>query len=228
MSPGAYNETVGEYIVRFSPGLAIGSFYGYRFAGVNSQDGQSLYYDKNNNAVTFDNITTDDRAVIGNPNPNYTFGFTNHFNYKGLYLDVLITGSQGNDIFNASRLDLELMNDFKNQSTATLNRWTTSGQVTDVPKAYDNTALHISDRFVEDGSYIKLKAVTLGYNFKNLFKGVSNVNFYVTGQNIHTWTKYTGFDPEVNAFSGTPGVIGIDYGTYPQVRTFIFGIKTTF
>lgn len=220
----AFNETVGENIVRFSPGMPVGAFYGYQVDHVDAQTGSLVYKDLNGNGY-FD---TGDRTQIGNPNPKYTFGFNNHFNYKGVYLDVLFTGSEGNDIFNASRLDLELMNDFKNQSTVVLDRWETAGQVTNVPKANDPSALHISDRFVEDGSYIKLKAVTLGYNFKNAFKGVSNLNAYVTGQNLHTWTKYTGFDPEVNAYSGTPGIIGIDYGTYPQVRTLIFGIKATF
>lgn len=224
VSYAAYNETVGEYITRFAPGVAIGSFYGYQVQGVDPTLGNLTYKDLNGNGA-FD---AGDRTTIGNPNPKYTFGFTNHFNYKGLYLDVLITGSQGGDIFNASRLDLELMNDFKNQSTVVLDRWKTPGQITNIPKAKDPESLHISDRFVEDGSYIKLKAVTLGYNFKNLFKGISNVNVYVTGQNLHTWTKYSGFDPEVNAYSGSAGVLGIDYGTYPQVRTFIIGLKTTF
>lgn len=220
----AFNETVGENIVRFSPDLPVGAFYGYVTNGVDPQTGHLQYKDLNNNGY----IDTQDRTIIGNPNPDYTFGFSNSFKYKGAYLDVLVTGSQGNEIFNASRLDLELMNDFKNQSTVVLDRWTTPGQITNIPKANDPEALHVSDRFVEDGSYVRIKAVTLGYNFRNLFKGVSNVNFYITGQNLYTWTKYTGFDPEVNAYSSTPGVAGIDYGTYPQVRTFIFGIKTTF
>lgn len=222
--PRARIETVGEEAVRFSPGLPVGAFWGYQADGVDPQTGSQIYKDLNSNGY-FD---TGDRTMIGNPNPDFTFGFTNNFKFGNAYLDVLFTGSQGNEIFNASRLDLELMNDFKNQSTAVLNRWKTAGQVTNMPKANDPNSLHISDRFVEDGSYIKLKAVTLGYNFKNLFKGVSNLNLYVTGQNLYTWTNYSGFDPEVNAYSGTPGVIGIDYGTYPQVRTVIFGIKTNF
>jgi hypothetical protein len=146
----------------------------------------------------------------------------NNFKYKNLYLDFLITGSVGNDIFNASRLDLELMNDFKNQSTAVLDRWTTPGQVTNVPKAGSSSALFISDRFVEDGTYVRLKAVTLGYNFKKAL-GFNNINLYVTGQNLFTITNYSGFDPEVNSNGGS--IIGIDYGVYPQVRTFIVGLK---
>lgn len=217
-------ETVGESAVRLQEGQPVGAFFGYLVDQVNPATGSLMYKDLNANGY-FD---PGDRAFIGNPNPKFTFGFSNNLAYKGAYLDVLFTGSQGNDIFNASRLDLELMNDFKNQSTVVLDRWTTPGQITNIPKAADPDALHISDRFVEDGSFIKLKAVTLGYNFKNLFKGVSSVNLYVTGQNLVTWTNYTGFDPEVNAFSNTAGVFGIDYGTYPQVQTYIFGLKANF
>jgi hypothetical protein len=166
--------------------------------------------------------------------PNYTFGLTNTFTYKGFTLDVLTTGSQGNDIFNASRIDLEGMKDNKNQSTAVLDRWTTVGQITDVPKAGSSNFQGIaptanSTRWIEDGSYIRIKAATLGYNFKKLFLGLTSLKFYATGQNLITWTKYSGFDPEVSAFGGNTGTgQGIDYGTYPQVRTFIFGLKAGF
>lgn len=217
-------ETVGESAVRLKEGQPVGAFFGYQVDHVDPATGTLLYKDLNGNGY-FD---PNDRTFIGNPNPKFTFGFSNNFTYKGAYLDVLLTGSQGNDIFNASRLDLELMNDFKNQSTVVLDRWITPGQITNIPKAGDPNALHISDRFIEDGSFIKLKAVTLGYNFNNLFKGVSALNLYVTGQNLVTWTKYSGFDPEVNAYTGSAGIFGIDYGTYPQVKTFIVGLKANF
>lgn len=220
----AYIETVGSYLVRFSPGQPISSFFGYKVDKVDPATGELLYKDLNGNGYT----DTGDRTFLGNPTPDYTIGFTNNFSYKNWYLDVLVTASQGNEIYNASRFDLELMSDFKNQSTAVLDRWTNAGQITNVPKANASSALVVSDRFVEDGSFVKLKNVTLGYNFLNPFKGVSKVNLYVTGQNLYTWTNYTGFDPEVNAFSTTNGVSGIDYGTYPQVRTIIFGLKANF
>ena len=211
-------------IVRLTAGQPVGSFFGYKMEGVNPQTGDAIYADLNNNGI-FD---TADRTFIGNPNPDYTFGFSNNFTYKNWYLDTLITGSVGNDIYNASRFELELMNDFKNQSTAVLDRWTTPGQITNVPRAYSLSAMQISDRFVEDGSYIKLKSITLGYNFKNPFKGLSKLNVYVTGQNLYTITDYSGFDPEVNAFPGVVGTSGIDYGTYPQVKTFVVGLKANF
>ncbi len=217
-------ETVGATLVRFTPGQPISSFYGYQVSHVDSQTGDLVYKDLNGNGI-FD---PNDRTIIGNPNPDFSFGFTNNFSYKNWYLDVLVTGSYGGEIYNASRFDLEMMNDFKNQSTAVLNRWTIPGQTTNIPRANSATAQYVSDRFVEDGSFIRIKSATLGYNFLTPFKGVSKINLYVTGQNLLTWTDYTGFDPEVNAFNTINGVSGVDYGTYPQVRTFIFGLKANF
>lgn len=216
-------EGMGD-LVRFSAGQPIGSFFGYQMEGVNPQTGDIVYKDLDGNGE----FNTADRTFIGDPNPDFTFGFTNNFTYKNWYMDVQITGSQGNDIYNASRFELELMNDFKNQSTVVLNRWMTPGQITNVPRANSSSAMVISDRFIEDGSFIKLKAATLGYNFNNPFKGLNKLNVYVTGQNLVTWTDYSGFDPEVNAFATTNGVLGIDYGTYPQVRTVILGLKANF
>lgn len=211
-------------LVRFKAGQPIASFFGYQMEGVDPQTGDIMYKDLDNSGT----LNSADRTFIGNPNPDYTFGFSNNLTYKNWYFDVLVTASQGNDIYNASRFELELMNDFKNQSTVVLDRWTTPGQITNVPRAKSSSAMVISDRFIEDGSFIKLKSATLGYNFTQPFKGVKKLNLYVTGQNLYTWTNYTGFDPEVNAFANTNGVTGIDYGTYPQVRTVIFGLKANF
>lgn len=216
--PGAGN------LVRFSAGQTVGAFYGYQFGGVDAATGDIIYNDLDGNGM----LGAGDRTFIGDPNPDFTFGFTNNFSYKNWYMDLLITGSYGNDIFNASRFELEMMNDHKNQSTNVLNRWMKAGDITDVPRANAANAKLVSDRFIEDGSFIKLKSATLGYNFNKSFKGISKLNVYVTGQNLYTWTDYTGFDPEVNAFASTNGVSGIDYGTYPQVRTFILGLKANF
>ncbi|RKS99877.1 TonB-dependent receptor [Flavobacterium sp. 123] len=217
--------SVGESVILLTEGSSLGTFYGYKVDKVDPTTGTLLYKDINGDGK----VTTDDRTNIGNPNPKYTFGFSNDFSYKGFSLDALITGSQGGDIFNASRMDLTLMNNYNNQSTEVLNRWTTSGQITDVPKANDSNALHVSDRFVEDGSYIRLKAVTLGYQFKLEKLKLNTIKVYVTGQNLYTITNYKGFDPEVGAFNNATGIgQGIDLGTYPQVKTFIFGVKANF
>ena len=211
-------------LVRFAAGQPISSFYGYQYGGVDANTGEIIYKDLDGNGM----LSAGDRTFIGNPNPDYTFGFTNNFTYKNWYMDVLVTGSQGGDIYNASRFELEMMDDHKNQSTIVLNRWKTPGDITNVPKANAQNAKLVSDRFIEDGSFIKLKSVTLGYNFNQPFKGINKLNLYVTGQNLYTWTNYSGFDPEVNAFANTNGVLGVDYGTYPQVRTFVFGLKANF
>lgn len=211
-------------LVRFAADQPISSFYGYKYGGVDSNTGEIIYKDLDGNGM----LSAGDRTFIGDPNPDFTFGFTNNFTYKNWYMDLLVTGSQGGDIYNASRFELEMMDDHKNQSTIVLNRWTTPGDITNVPKANAQNAKLVSDRFIEDGSYIKLKSVTLGYNFSQPFKGVTKLNVYLTGQNLYTWTNYSGFDPEVNAFATTNGVLGIDYGTYPQVRTFVFGLKANF
>ena len=218
-------NSLGESVILLTEGSSLGSFYGYKVDKVDPATGALLYKDTNEDG----SITPADRTNIGNPNPKYTFGLSNDFSYKGFSLDALITGSKGGDIFNASRMDLTLMNNYNNQSTEVLNRWTTPGQITAVPKANDPNSLHVSDRFVEDGSYIRLKAVTFGYQFKLENLKLNAIKLYVTGQNLYTITDYKGFDPEVGAFNNATGIgQGIDLGTYPQVKTFIFGVKANF
>lgn len=214
-------ERTTEYAARLTPGQPIGSFFGYKVDKVDPENGKLLFKDINNDGK----VDAGDRTFIGNPHPKFTFGFSNNLTVKNFYANMLISGSVGNDILNATSLDLESMIDFRNQSTNVLRRWKKPGDITDVPRVNDLESVVVSDRFVEDGSYVRVKALTLGYNFKNLF-GLSNVGLYVTGQNLLTFTKYSGFDPEVNAYSGsTNPTFGIDYGTYPQVRTFTLGLK---
>lgn len=219
-----------ESVNRIELDQPLGNFYGYVVDRVNPATGRLEYKDINGDGA----ITPSDRTIIGNALPKYTFGLTNTFSYKGFSLDVLVTSSQGNDIFNATRIDLEGMQGPKNQSSAVLNRWTTVGQITDIPRAgVDNfatiPATANSNRWIEDGSYVRIKATTLGYNFKKPFLGLSSLKLYATGQNLVTWTKYSGFDPEVSSSNYNSGTgQGIDYGTYPQVRTFIVGLKAGF
>ena len=126
------------------------------------------------------------------------------------------------------------MFDSKNQSTVVLNRWKNKGDITDVPKAIgggnvDN--VRNSTRFVEDGSYVRLKTATLSYRILDnnpKVKAIKKLSVYVTGENLLTLTNYSGFDPEVNAFGNSATEVGIDYGTYPQYRSFIFGLNVEF
>jgi len=209
------------------PGLPLGSFYGYISEGVDPQTGDLIFADVDNNGE----INSSDRTVIGNAQPDFIFGFTNNFTWHRFDLSLFFQGSYGNDIYNATRIDLEGMFDSKNQSTVVLDRWTEPGQVTDVPRVGNMANVNNSTRFIEDGSYVRLKAITLSYKIlevaddNKIFKGLS---VYITGQNVITLTNYSGFDPEVNAFGNSATEIGIDYGTYPQARTFIAGVNVTF
>lgn len=211
-------------------GLPLGSFYGYVSDGVDPETGDLVYKDINGNGI-FD---TGDRTVIGDPNPDFTFGFTNVLTYGRWDLNIFFQGSVGNDIYNATRIDLEGMFDSKNQSTAVLNRWTPENPHTDIPRAVgggnvDN--VRNSTRFVEDGSYVRLKSLTLSYKILDhhpKFKAIPQLSVYVTGQNLLTFTGYSGFDPEVSAYGNSSTEFGIDYGTYPQSINVIFGVNVQF
>lgn len=223
-----YSNNQDVAIVR--EGLPLGSFFGYISDGVDPETGDLIYRDFNENGI-FD---PGDRTIIGDANPTFTYGITNNLSWKRFDLNVFFQGSQGNDIFNATRIDLEGMFDSKNQSTVVLDRWTPENRDTDIPRAIgggkvDN--VRNSTRFVEDGSYIRLKAITLSYNVNpNSLERlkVQKLSVYVTGQNLLTFTKYSGFDPEVNAFGRSATVLGIDYGTYPQARTLTAGVNVEF
>lgn len=211
-------------------GLPLGILYGYIYGGVDPSTGDAFYINKEGESV-FD-PTPEDRVVIGDANPDFIYGITNTLQYGNWTLVMFLQGSQGNDILNATRIDIEGMTDPKNQSTAVLDRWQQEGDQTDIPRAsWGNTDnSRISTRFIEDGSYLRLKTLTLGYGFSNtLLKKlkISEAKLYLTGENLLTFTNYTGFDPEVNAFGGSNTARGIDYGTYPQTRNVIVGIRLT-
>ena len=223
-----YSNNQDVAIVR--EGLPLGVFFGYVSEGVNPETGDLMYKDVNGNGI----FEPGDRTIIGDANPDFTYGLTNNLSWKNFDLNIFFQGSQGNDIFNATRIDLEGMFDSKNQSTAVLRRWTPENTNTDIPRAIgggkvDN--VRNSTRFVEDGSYIRLKAITLSYNFnpQHLERlKVQKLSVYVTGQNLLTFTNYSGFDPEVNAFGRSATELGIDYGTYPQARTLTAGVNVEF
>ena len=212
-------------VVRNEPGRPLGGFYGYISDGVDSETGELMYRDINEDGK----ITASDKTYIGDPNPLFTYGLTNSFSYKGFNLNLFIQGSVGNDVFNASKGDTQGMYDLKNQSTEVLRRWRTPGQVTDIPKAGFN--LQPSSFFVEDGSYLRLKDVTLSYNFRgNLLTraGITRLQPYFTASNLFTVTNYSGMDPEVNEWGNSGAVQGIDWGTYPHSKTFVFGVNVEF
>ncbi len=219
-------------------GQPLSVFYGYYSEGVDPQTGNIIY---KRNSVSSDYMFSadSDRVVIGNPNPKFVFGINNNFSYKGLSLSIFIQGVYGNDIFNGTRLKLEAMEQVQNQSAATLRRWENPGDVTDIPKAIfgnsDNSLA--SSRFVEKGTYLRVKNVTLSYDLNSDFlkkAHITSLNVFVSAQNLLTFTKYSGYDPEVSWAGNVGGQIdnavslGVDYGTYPNVRTFNFGFNVNF
>lgn len=219
------NNFVNEAAVRNEPGRALGGFYGYISDGVDPETGELLYRDLNNDGK----ISASDRTYIGDPNPKFVYGLTNSFSWKNFDLSIFIQGTYGNDIFNASRMETEGMYDGRNQTTVVLDRWRVPGQNTHVPKAGFN--MKNSTYFVEDGSYLRVKNVSLGYaiapdRLKRM--GINRIQPYLSLNNLLTFTKYSGMDPEVNQWGNSGRVQGLDWGTYPSSKSFVFGVNVEF
>jgi TonB-linked SusC/RagA family outer membrane protein len=180
------------------------------------------------------NINADDRTKIGNPYPDFTYGFNANANYKNFDFNIFISGIAGNDVYNTNIYDLEGMPRLFNSGTAVLNRWTGPGTSNDVPRALGaGQNVSASDRFLEDGSFTRLRNVTLGYTIDSKFfeDYLSTFRIYISGQNLVTITGYSGLDPEI----GSSSVIttsafeyGIDRGNYPQPKSFLFGLQLSF
>ena len=231
-------------------GYPIGSFYGYKAIGLfNSQaqiakaptqfqgtsPGDIQFADLNHDGV----INSSDQTVLGNANPKYYGGLTNTFSFHGVDLTVFFQFNVGNKIFNENRQFAEGMNSAFGQYATTLKRWEPTDTNTNVPRAVwgdpNGNASNNSTRFLEDGSFMRLKNVILAYNIpKALLRGVklSSVKFFIQAQNLKTWTKYSGFDPEVSTFPSTNPANntspGTDFLTYPQAKSFSFGLDLGF
>ena len=172
-------------------------------------------------------INSDDRVVIGDPNPDFTGMISSKFTYKKLSLDAIFTFSKGNDVYNALRAQIESMSDFSNQTLAVTRRWRVDNQDTDIPRAEygDPTGnSRFSDRWIEDGSFIRLKTLMLTYRPEFKSNVVRNASFFITANNLFTFTKYLGYDPEVS-MSGLTYTQGIDAGFTPQFTSVFFGVR---
>ena len=224
-------DDLGRGSNRIEEGQPIGIFYSYEWQGIDPSTGDVVYADKN-----FDGqITTADRTRVGNPHPDFIFGITNNLNYKRFDLSFFFQGSYGNDVFNGSRLFLESLQGGDNQLAVVENRWRQPGDITNIPDATSDPVRaaankRVSSRFIEDGSYVRLKNLTFGYTIlsKPSSKWVSKLRVYFSGQNLLTFTNYTGLDPEVNYRGNDNAVIGTDFFTFPQVRSYTFGANVTF
>lgn len=234
----------GAYITRV--GDAPNLFYGYKSAGVYQSDAQAAAEglqnampDGSNKAfgggdVRFTNTTgsdkiinTADRQVIGNPNPDYTGGINTRVVYKQWSLDALFTFSQGNDIYNYTRRQLESMQGYANQLSAVNNRWRNNGQQTSVPRAVWGDPMQnsrFSDRWIEDGSYFRLRSLSVAYNVPLAPGFVRNMTIYASGTNLFTLTRYLGYDPEFNATSSIYGQ-GTDVTLTPLYRSIQLGVR---
>ena len=236
-------------------GLPMGMMYGYLYEGTykyddfiksgnsytlkdnvpyfsseaNTQPGMPKYKDINGDGV----IDSNDRTIIGRGLPIHTGGFTNSFAYKGFDLSIFFQWSYGNDIMNANRLLFENAGVNKDlyQFASYANRWTPDNPDSDIPAATKSASNNvISSRIIEDGSYLRLKTVTLGYTFpKTLIAKakLSNARVYLAAQNLWTWTSYSGYDPEVSIRNSalTPG---LDFSSYPRAFTLSFGVNLGF
>lgn len=236
-------------------GYAMGMMYGYQFEGTykyddfyksgdtyvlrpgvphfsgenNTQPGMPKYKDLNGDGV----IDTNDRTMIGRGLPIHTGGFTNDFEYKGFDLSIFFQWSYGNDILNANRLFFENVNNSRNlnQYASYANRWTPENPMSDIPVAKNSSSNKVvSSRVVEDGSFLRLKTVTLGYTLPKKWimkSGISHARLYVAAQNLWTLTDYSGYDPEVSIRNSalTPG---LDYSAYPRAFAVNFGVSLGF
>lgn len=189
--------------------------------------GDIKYKDLNGDGV----VNADDRTVIGDPNPDFTGGMSNNFKYKNFDLNIFMQWSYGNDVFNANRLVFEGSTRLdQNQYAGFINRWTPDNQVNTMFRVGGAGPYAYSSRVVEDGSYLRLKTVALGYSLPTeMAKKVNlkTLRIYAAAQNLITWTKYSGPDPEVSVRNSalTPG---FDYSAYPRASTVTFGLSATF
>ena len=220
-------------------GQALGVFFAREFAGADPNNGDALYYkntlgaDGKRDRSTTNQYNEAENVVIGNPNPDFIYGIKNTFTYRGLDLDVLLQGVQGNEIFNGGGqyMSANGSNGFDNQTRDQLNSWKNPGDVTMVPEArqFFANGTDNSSRYISDGSYLRVKAVTLGYNVsaKLLSKlHLDKARLYVRAQNLFTFTKYNGWDPEVNADYQASNINqGVDFYSAPQLKTIVFGIN---
>jgi len=224
---------VGGYDVgRIDVGHPLGAFYVLHFTGVDPATGDAIFEDVNNDG----SINDDDRVYVGSPHPKYWGGFTNQFTWGRFDLRAFVQFVQGQTIFNAISV---FANDggyyYDNKFKRALTRWQAPGDVTDEPRAsFDGTsgADLISSRYFEDGSYLRLQEVTLRYSLPaSIGNAVSmkDVSLYVSGRNLHTWTKYTGYSPDVNsAGSSSNTELSTEFYAYPSARSFMLGLSGSF
>lgn len=236
-TPFYINQINNSYVTMLAKDYPINVFYGYVTDGIfqnqaevdahavqsGASPGDIRFKDLNNDGV----INEQDRTVLGNPNPTWLFSLNNRFTWRGFELQIYLQGVAGNKIFNSTRIDMEGMAAAYNQYAKTSNRWTGEGTSNSMPRAVwgdPNGNNRVSDRWVEDGSYLRIKNITLAYNLPGKLLrhiGMEHARVCFSCENVATFTSYSGFDPEV-------GVNGIDYSSFPASRTYNLGLSFNF
>lgn len=254
-SSGGSGFSTNAQFMYLVPGQPYGQMYGWIFEGLwktseaeeaavyGQMPGDPRYFDKNHDG----RIDQSDTTVMGNSMPKYTFGWNNQVSYKSFDLSFIILGSVGHDIFNVENVGLMGING-EGTSKKLLNRWTPENQNTDVPAiikastrqdlnlppstlSFPSSSSNVNSRWLEDGSYARLKSVMLTYHFaKDIINKLkfSNLSVYLSGSNLITLTKYSGYDPEASAYTRNDAQLGSEFGNYPQQRTFSLGLNLTF
>lgn len=227
---------------RAQEGYPVGYFYGYKTAGVfqnwdqvsnapakyaGAQPGDLIFVDTDGDGK----ITEDDRTMIGNPHPDYTLGLNLNFAYKGFDFNITGTGAFGQQIAKSYRSFAD--SPLQNYTTEIFGRWTGEGTSNKLPRLTSGSNTNwqnISDIYIEDGDYVKIQNVTLGYDFKKTFKKLpfGQARLFVTAQNVYTFTNYSGMDPEIGYGYDKSWVSGIDLGYYPSPRTYMVGVNLKF
>ncbi len=236
----------GETVTRTIAGQSVGLFYGYRVKGIFQsleevkqapfQNSQTAPGDIQFQDLNGDNkINSEDREYIGSPHPDFTFGFTNTLNFKGFDFSIFLTGSYGAEIYNYTRSRLEGLRDvFPNQLKTVVNRWTAANPNGGLPRFVSNdpnSNRRVSDRFIEDGSFLRIQNISFGYVLPtSLIRGtfVKKIRVYGSLQNILTFTKYTGYDPELGSANQNAMLSNVDGGNYPTPRTATMGLNIEF
>ncbi|HET9279452.1 MAG TPA: SusC/RagA family TonB-linked outer membrane protein, partial [Flavitalea sp.] len=236
-----FTNRIGGGVVRNAVGEAVSSFYGYKVLGLFQTDaevagsptqtgaapGRFKYADINNDKV----INADDRTYIGNPNPDFTYGFNLRLFYKNFDLEALFYGVSGGNVLNFTHWFLDFYPSFAGigKSSDVLNAWTPTNTNASIPK-FENvsnfsTNTELNSYYVENASYLRLRNLKLGYTIPaNLLRkaGIDRLRLFVQGTNLFTSTKYSGTDPEV---SGVDTNFGVDVGNYPANKQFLFGFS---
>ena len=230
----------GSFASSAREGQPIGVFFTREYAGVDPDNGDALYWINSADGIDHSTGTTNNpnaanRVAVGNPNPDFQGGITNSLSYKGFDFSVFFQYVYGNDIYNGGGTFQSANADFfDNQTKDQLNRWQNPGDITDVPEArlLGGNGTGESSRYLSDGSYLRLKTLTLGYNLpadvlSNI--GLRKARVYFTGLNLLTFTGYDGWDPEVNTdFSASNITLGTDFYAAPQAKTYTVGINIGF